>query len=94
MPVSCSLVCLTCIAFCLQYLTCAAENLCLLGRKRETAKVMLKHAAIKKAFGEDSLVIEEKHEYLLEVTHTRTLHADSRTFSRTYGEKQENEAFE
>ena len=58
-----------------QHLSRAAANLSALGHRREAVKIMLKLSEIKRAFAEDSLLPEEKQDFLLEVLNSlwRTL---------------------
>ena len=54
---------------CSQHLSRAAAKLSELGHRREAVKIMLKLAAIKRTFAEDSITPEERHDNLLEVRH-------------------------
>lgn len=68
---------------CSQHLSRAAAKLNELGHRREAVKIMLKLAAIKRTFAEDSITSEERHENLLEVPHVHRLATDKDTHAPT-----------
>lgn len=68
---------------CSQHLSRAAAKLSGLGHRREAVKIMLKLAAIKRTFAEDSITSEERQENLLEVPHVHRLATDKDTHAPT-----------
>lgn len=64
---------------CPQHLSRAAAKLSELGHRREAVKIMLKLAAIKRTFAEDSITPEERQDNLLEVpcVHRRATDKDT-----------------
>ena len=69
---------------CSQHLSSASAKLSELGYRREAVKVMLKLAAIKRIFAEDSIIPEERQENLLEVPCVRSHATDKHTHAPTY----------
>ena len=68
---------------CSQHLSSASAKLSELGHRREAMKIMLKLAAIKRIFAEDSITPEERQENLLEVPRVRS-HATEKTHAPTH----------
>ena len=68
---------------CSQHLSSASAKLSELGHRREAVKIMLKLAAIKRIFAEDSITPEERQENLLEVPRVRS-HATEKTHAPTH----------
>ena len=66
---------------CSQHLSRAAVKLSELGHRREAVKIMLKLAAIKRAFAEDGITLEERQDNLLEVPHVRRRATDTDTLA-------------
>ena len=66
---------------CSQHLSRAAAKLSELGHRREAVKIMLKLAAIKRAFAEDGITLEERQDNLLEVPHVRKRATDKDTLA-------------
>lgn len=68
---------------CSQHLSRAAAKLSELGHRREAVKIMLKLAAIKRTFAEDSITAEERQDNLLEVPHIRRHASDKHVHAPT-----------
>ena len=69
---------------CSQHLSSASAKLSELGHRREAVKIMLKLAAIKRIFAEDSITPEERQENLLEVPRVRSHATDKHTHAPTH----------